>query len=271
MTYFSGSPLYNYTLALELKKQGHDVSIYSMWSNNRLQIDLLNSKIMTYYNPPTEENGEYDLVLISQPDYEDTLDHIIAKRVVNIVHSEYDVETPITDKRVDYYVVIRPQIKDHLIQTHKIPKGKITLIYNGIDFERFSPDKRKIHNGDYIKVVLPCTLDLLRKKFIEYYARRASERYRVYIYGRDYGNDIDMNEWVYSNNEVFNIEDQIADADFVAGILLGRVNLEARAMGIVSFIHNPEIPEQYEIYYPEEKQFREMHDIKKVAKQLTEV
>lgn len=266
MTYYSGSPLYNYTLARELKRQGQDVSVYSMWAENKLKENLVKDKIMTRYNKPVGEY--YDLVIISQPDYKELLDEITAKRVINIVHSHYDCETPITDKRVDKYIAIRPEIKEHLVKKHKIPAEKIRVIYNGIDFKRFKATKRKSHKGDYVKVVLPCTLDMLRKKFIEYYARKASKRYRVYIYGKDYGNKMRLNKWVFRHKEVFDIEKYIADADVVAGILLGRINLEARAMGIVSFIHDPENPSKSEIFFPSEKEFRKRHDIKLVSKEI---
>ena len=271
MTYFSGSPLYNYTLAIELKKQGHDVSVYSMWNKNELVDGFADAKIMTFYKQPTRKDGKFDLVIISQPDLKDALDEIEAKKIINIVHSEYDVETPITDKRIDKYVVIRPSIKEHLIRSHGIKEENIKVVYNGIDFSRFSKSKRIINKNDYVKVVIPCTIDMLRIKFLEYYSKLASKQYRVFIYGKAYSNSFTTNEWVFVNNEVFDIENYIADADIVAGILLGRINLEARAMGIVSIIHNPDDPEEKEIYFPETKEFNKRHDIINVAKNILKV
>lgn len=267
MTYLSGSPLYHYTLARELKKQGHKVEVFSMWSENELKKNLLADGIVTWYDHP---KGSYDLVIISQKTYQSILDEVKAKKVINVVHSEYDCEDPITDKEIDEYVTIRPQIKKHIVENHKIPEGKVRVIYNGIDLEKFSPDKKKKHEGDYVKVVLPCTMDLLRKDFIEHYARIANDKYRVYIYGKNYNNDIKLSEYVYVHDEVPDIENYIADADLVAGILLGRVNLEARAMGIISFIHDPKKPADYQIYFPEWQDFIDKHDIKNVAKQICE-
>lgn len=263
MEYLSGSPLYNFTVAKELKNQGHDVSVYSRWSDNELRKELVSRKIMTRYSIPDEE--QFDLVLISQPDHKDILCKVKSKKTINIIHSEYNCETPIIEN-IDEYIAIRPQVKEHLVSQHNIPKEKIRVIYNGIDLKKFSPKKRNSNKEDYIKVVLPCTLDLLRKKFIEHYTRRASEKYRIYIYGKDYKNSIYKNKWVFINEEVFDIENYIADADIVAGILLGRVNLEARAMGIVSMIHDPENPKNYDIYFPEE--FEKIHDITRVVKEI---
>jgi len=265
LTYYSGSSLYNYTLAMELKKQGHNVSVYSMWADNKIKENFLKKGIYTAYAIP---EGSFDLVLISQPDYKDILDKISTKKIINIVHSEYDCETPITDKKIDEYIVIRPSIKQHLIDEHNIAENKIKVIYNGIDFERFSLSKRKINKKNYIKIVLPCTIDMLRMKFLNYYVNKANKNYRVFIYGKEYNNEFKTNEFVYVHDEVFDIENYIADADIVAGILLGRVNLEARAMGIISYIHNPENPSDYEIYYPKDKDFNDKHNIINSAKNI---
>lgn len=265
MSYLSGSPLYHYTLAMELKKQGHDVFVYSMWSENKMKNDLLKAGITTFYDKPS---GSYDRIIISQPDHKEVLDNVHAFKVINVVHSEYDCETPITDKKIDEYVAIRPQIKEHLIECHNIPAEKIRIVYNGIDFKKFSPEKRVENCENYVKVVIPCTLDMLRKQFIEYYTRKATEKYRVFLIGKDFGNEIYKNEWVYWHDEVDDIENYIADADFVAGILLGRVNLEARAMGILSYIHDPANPEDFQTFYPEDKEFNERHNIINVAKQI---
>lgn len=220
MTSISGSPMYNYTLAIELKRLGHSVSVYSMWSDNELRNDLVKKSIETLYDAP---NGYFDLVIISQPDFSYILDNITSDKIINIVHSEYNCESPIISNKISHYVAIRKSIKDHLISEHNIPGDKISVIYNGIDLSRFSPKKRKINNEDYIKVVIPCTLDQLRKNFIEYYTRRASDKFRIFLYGTDYGMDFYKNEFVTISPAVFNIEKKIADADIVAGILLGEL------------------------------------------------
>lgn len=265
MTSISGSPMYNYTLALELQRQGHSVAVFSMWAENKLKDDLVKRKIMTYHTAPS---GHFDLVFISQPDFKDALDYISAEKIINIVHSEYDCETPIISRRIYHYVAIRQAIKDHLINDHKIPEDKISVIYNGIDFKRFNPERRKSNNNDYIKVVIPCTLDALRTKFIEYYTRKASDKFRVFLYGKDYGIEFYKNEFVSVNPEMFYIEQAMADADIVAGILLGRVNLEARAMGIVSLIHDPENPESYSFFFPKREDFNRENNIENVASKL---
>ena len=73
-------------------------------------------------------------------------------------------------------------------------------------------------------------------------------------------------EYVYVSDEVEDIENYIADADLVAGILLGRINLEARACDVPSVIHNPDNPDEMERYFPNRQEFEDRHDIKKSSK-----
>jgi glycosyltransferase involved in cell wall biosynthesis len=254
MEYLSGSPLYHYTLAKELAKE-HEVSLLSRWAINKLQFDLEDAGVEIL----TEAKGEYDLAIVSQQDF--PLPN--AKKTIHVIHSEYDCETP--RPRMEHYVAIRPSIKKHLVKEHHIPADKISIVYNGIDLERFAPVPKV--KKDYFKIVIPATRDSLRQKMFNYYAKRASKDYRVYIYGRQFSANI-KGDYVYQFDEVDNIEEHMADADLVAGILLGRVNLEARAMNIKSIIHNPDDPEDFYEYYPDRKTFEEKHDIKRVAKQL---
>jgi glycosyltransferase involved in cell wall biosynthesis len=254
MEYLSGSPLYNYTLALELAKE-NDVTILSKWQYNSLQMDLEDAGVTCV----TETSEHYDLALVSQRDF--PLPN--ADKIVHIVHSEYECETP--RENMEHYVAIRPSIKEHLINEHNIPAEKITVIYNGVDLERFSP--REKSERDYFKVVIPATRDSLRQQMFDYYCAKANKDYRVFIYGKNFGANI-KGDYVYQYDEVSNIEDFIGDADLVAGILLGRVNLEARAMNVKSVIHNPDNPEDMYEYYPDRDEFEKNHDIKNVAKAL---
>ena len=255
MTTLSGSPLYNYTLAKELAKN-NEVHFQSVWVDNSLRRDLEAAGVKCIYNA-TET---YDLAFLSQRKYPKPN----AVDVINIVHSEYVYETPIDN--CDHYVAIRPSIKEHLVKEHGIKEENITVIYNGIDLERFKPiDKTK---RDYTKVVIPATIDHLRQKMFDYYTSRANKDFRIFIIGKHCGARIPESPYITIQGETDKIEKEIADADLVAGILLGRVNLEARACNVKSIIHNPENPEEMEEYYPEREEFEERHDIKKVAKRL---
>lgn len=268
MLTLTGSPMYNYTLAKELKRLGHDVYVFSVFGNNQLRSNLYSDHInlLTKLN----KNIEYDLVLISQAKFEKALKQIAYKYVINIVHSEYAVETPIINS-IDHYIAIRPSIKDLLIEKYNINTNKIDVVYNGVDFQRFNPNKRRKHDGTYTKIVIPCTIDKLRESFIDYYEKKANENFRVFFYGKNYQKREFANKWVTWNSDVFDIENYICDADYVAGILLGRVNLEAKAMGIPSYIHNPKDPTDFYLFDLDEAEFDRRHNIENVAKSILDI
>jgi len=271
MISLSGSPMYNYTLAMELKRQGNEVDIYSRFSNNTIRNNLINSGINAITQIPA--NKKYDLTLISQPLYTYLLKDIKTDMIINICHSEYDEESPIIGNRVCHYIAIRPSIKEHLVKSHNIREDNITVIYNGIDFNRFNKSKRKKHSGEYTKVVLPCSIHDFRLPFIKYYTDKASKDYKIYIYGHNFirGFEKTINEYVFLSDAKFDIENYIYDADIVAGILYGRVNLEANAMGINTYIHNPLDPKDNYRYEIKNQEFNERHDIKNVAKQIIQL
>lgn len=265
MTYLSGSPLYHYTLAIELAKKGKTVKMYSQWKKNEMMDRLEEAGVEILRDQPV---GHFDLAILSQESSSKLLETITADKILNVIHSEYDCENPIISDMITEYIAIRPSIKEHLIEDHGIPEEKIRIVYNGVDFERFNPQKRKRSKKKFTKVVIPCTIDPLRREFLEYYIEKANKDFRVFIYGKDFGADIPLKKYVTISDEVFDIENKMADADIVAGILLGRVNLEARAMGIHSYIHDPKNPAEYEDYFPVYREFKRDHDIVNVAKQL---
>jgi hypothetical protein len=262
----TGSPMYNYTLAMELKRQGHEIDLFSIFSNNEVRNNLFKFGV----NPITKLENKtcYDIVLISQRKFEKVLNLTKFKTAINIVHSEYPEETPIISPLIKHYIAIRPSIKDVLITRYDIDPNKIEIIYNGVDFNRFNPEKRKKHKGNYTKIVIPCTIDKLRADFLTYYENKASENFRVYLYGKNHENRNFENKWVFYHEEVFDIENYICDADYVAGILLGRVNLEAKAMGIPSYIHNPKKPDDFYLFDLEDEEFDNRHNIKNVVKSI---
>jgi glycosyltransferase involved in cell wall biosynthesis len=256
MTYLSGSPLYHYTLAKELRSRGHEIVFVSEWNHNHLRTSLNEMGVQTV----SFAEGEYDITIVSQQQF--TIPP--SKTVIHIIHSEYPCENP--RQGLPKYVAIRPSIKEHLIAHHGIPAEKIEIIYNGVDLERFKPQLKTPR--DYTKVVIPATRDPLRQKMFDYYTSRANEKFRIFIYGNNFGARIPQSPFITVHDETDEIEKHIGDADLVAGILLGRVNLEARAMDVKSYIHNPDNADDFYEYYPDRADFESKHDIKKVADQL---
>jgi len=256
MTYLSGQPLYVYELARELARN-HEVSVLSLWVHNELFQNLVRDGVKCI----TEPEKEYDLIIASEskPD--------VKGFAINVVHSEYECETPIPN--CDLYVCIRPSIQKHIIQEHKIPKEKTVVIYNGVDRKRFSEnfDKTLKKSRKFKLTVVPCTLDSLREKFLNHLISTATKDNMFMFVGENLGIRLAKSPYVIYAKSTFNIEKYIQQADEVAGILLGRVNLEARSCGIPSVIYDPKTLKKTE-YFPEEELFDKRHNIINVAKQI---
>ena len=58
MMTLTGSPMYNYTLALELKRQGHEVDVFSLFSNNETRKNLVKAGVETI--TLIDKNKKYD-------------------------------------------------------------------------------------------------------------------------------------------------------------------------------------------------------------------
>lgn len=277
MAYLSGQPLYCYELCRELNNQGHDVTMMSRLyvqegepadrEGHKLVENLLAEGINCVLFDENKCSG-YDLILASEPQSEIIFKSSGSTPVFNIVHSEYNCENPFKNrKEILNYICIRPSIAAHIICKRSIPPEKVKVIYNGVDRDRFNEKLRlKAVNKGFYHIVVPCTLDGLREKFLNYMIENATEDRRVTLVGMDCGAQLKESPYVEIKPDTFNIQEEMADADEVAGILLGRVNLEAWSMGIKSTIFDPVTLEHITIEPPED--FDNKHNIKNVVKQI---
>lgn len=255
---FTGQPMSCYELARVLSKshEVHFVVLPRRLNKNVLQRNLEALGVRCSY----EADSEYDLILANEwkPN--------VKGYTINIVRSEYAEETPIDN--CDFYVCIRPSIQKHIVEEHGIPVEKTKVIYNGVDRERFKP--REKTKRDYFKIVAPCTLDIRRKKFLNYIISTLNKKRRLFLFSEPHGITLDDSPYVYYHPSKFNIEEEIADADLVVGILLGRVNLEANSCGVPSVYYDPETLEETE-FFLDEKTFDERHNINNVVKKILEI
>ena len=273
MSYLSGSPLYNYELAMELKRRGHRVTLCSEYEDNlhgadghKLKENLEKAGILTMGIKTLDGlESNYDLMIASQNVSEKIMDRLLDTPVIYIVHSEYEYETPVPNRpQITNYVCIRYNILEHIVNEHNIPRDKCLVIYNGVDRERFKPVKKIKKN--YYEVVVPCTLDTLRERFLNEVISTASEKRRIKIFGFDCGAKLTPNPYVTIHPDKFNIEEDIQQADEVAGILLGRVNLEAWSCGVKSTIYDPDTLEHQTFEPPID--FDQKHNIKNVVDKM---
>lgn len=272
MSYLSGAPLFCHSLCIELVKQGHDVTMMSDWfgpltghDGYRLAEDMKEKgvKLLPFEAKP---DNDFDLIIASEKKPTELVMSKLPKvPIIAVVHSEYECETPIEDSpMIDRYVCIRPSILEHIVTEHSIPREKCIIVYNGVDRERFkSIEKTK---RDFYKIVVPCTLDTLREPFLNKLIDGANEKRRIFFYGFDCGAKLHSSPYIEIHPDTFDIESEIADADEVAGILLGRVNLEAWSCGVRSSIYDPVTLESTLIEPPED--FDQKHNIKDVVKDI---
>lgn len=259
MDNFTGQPMSTYENAKELSKE-HNVSVLvlpSRWSNNELKSGLEYCGVKCIY----EAEPKYDLILASE-----WMPNNVEGYKINIVRSEYDCETPIPN--CDHYVCIRPSIQDHIIKEHNISSELTSVIYNGVDMNRFHP--MRMTKRDYEKIISPCTIDPLREKFLNHIIGTLNEKKRLFIYGSNYGAKLIESKYVTILPPTFNIDNVMADSDLVVGILLGRVNLEARACGVASIMYDP-ITLKETVFNISDKEFNNRHNIIYVMRNLLKV
>ena len=213
----------------------------------------------------------YDLWLASEKISLKALPVAEGVPMINIVHSEYPVEDPIEDIPMAW-VCIRPSILEHIVKEHNIPREKCHVIYNGVDRLRFRNVKKA--KRDYKLIVVPCTLDTMREKFINHMIELADEKLHVHFYGFYCGANMpiskEQEKYVKVFPDTFDIEKAIQGADEVAGILLGRVNLEANSCGIPSTIFDPVTLKSEKFLLPDSV-FDARHNIKNVASDILRV
>lgn len=276
MAYLSGQPLYCYELCRELKRCGHDVTMMSELSvpigqkpdnDGYKLVKNLRAEDIRCISWDENRCSGYDLILASEPQSRIIFRSSKQTPVFNIVHSEYECESPIEDRpEIKAYICIRPSIAAHIMTQHDIPADKVKVIYNGVDRERFAKPVNLKQNNTFYKVVAPCTLDKLREKFLNHLIDSATPDRHVFLIGMDCGAVLHESPYVTIKPDTFDIQHEMADADEIAGILLGRVNLEAWSMGIRSTIFDPVTLEHITIEPPED--FDKKHNIVNVVKQI---
>lgn len=241
MNHLSGSPMYHYELARALNKLKHNVFVVSEIRNPTREGLKLKQKLrregIECSMKPVETWPEFDLHIFSQAKVYEHPD-VNCKRI-NVVHSEYPWEQP---GEAEHYVAIRQSIKDHW----DLAGPKTSVIGNPIDIDRFHPGNTARHYDARSKsfknlMLVPCTIDGLRSSFLQKVADDCRGWGDVKIIGDFKGGDLPKGTHVHVvKNSKFEIEEEYATATEVAGIHLGRVNLEAAAMGIPSRMYDPE-------------------------------
>lgn len=200
---FGGSESFTFTMVEELIRRKHKVDV--VVSDNVKGVFYHKIKSMGVRISQTPIKKKYDIVLGSHNNVIEKVKHLKCP-IIQTSHGKIinlEQPTPVAD----YYVSISDEVKQYLTQNGY----ESTIIYNGINLERFKPNK-PINKS--LKNVLSLSQSFLLNNTLKSICNRLNVNFRY----RD-----------KFENPIFNIEDDINEADLV--ISLGRGAYEAMACG----------------------------------------
>lgn len=240
----TGSELYVYELSKELVLRGHTVCIVAHAGGEITKRARQNGVIVhnfLSFRFSKARRYKYDILHLNQ--------YISGRRILQIIdhvpavatiHSFVRADMPLVNERIKKYICVRPEIQENIVRTYGILPDKTVIVYNGIDFDRFSSTHTKPRGGRKL-IVFSGTVDSLRKQCILHLIERSKhENFDIWLVGhirRPY-----LLFRLPSNVTHFpatwNIEKYIKQADETAGILLGRTTIEGWACGKPGWIYD---------------------------------
>ena len=264
---FTGSELYVFELAKELKKLNCSVTVLSQIGGPLTDMaKKLGIKCLSFEEAPGFKLGdgkwgfntpegfkpstENVLYRVSEVDFD--LIHIqhkpVAERMIQFypeinkiysIHSEViELENPIKHESIKKYIAIRPEIKEHIVDKFEIPEEQVDIIYNPIDSDKFKPNPSvKTENS----VLFVGTIDYLRKETIlDLMERTKEEGKELWLVGEDKSNYLQQvlfEPHVKHFPATWSVENFIYKCEETAGIQLGRTTIEGWMCGKPSWIY----------------------------------
>ena len=264
---YTGSEMYVYELAKNLKKLNCDVTILSDINGPLSNIAKTQGiKVLPFNQPPGYKLGDGKwgfntpqgfqpsqpnlMYKVSEVDFDiiHTQHTPITNQIcqlypntdkISTIHSEViELENPVINQSIKKYICIRPEIQNHIINHYDISKDDTTIIYNPIDNVRFN--KKNTKDNGYILFV--GTIDYLRestiKDLVEYSKIKNKELWLVGDNKSTYLNELLTNGNVKYFNSTPKIEDFVKNCSETAGILLGRTTIEGWMCGKSGWIYD---------------------------------
>lgn len=232
--YCSGSAMYVYDLAVELKKRNHDVTILSELGGEIASMALKKEiRLVDFSQIFSIQDEKFDIMHLNQSGPADmALQFFPDTPAVFTIHSELNIETAYIHDNIKKYIAIRPTIVSKYSHLNPI------LLWNGIDLERFNKnnqetiEKKKAEVNMYKDIVLFVgTIDYLRAPTIKDIMDKTYENdEEFWIVGRNFL-PYKLPERVRVLPETFFVEKWVEMADACAGIMVGRTAIEAWACG----------------------------------------
>jgi len=265
----TGMPMCLYNLGKEMIGLGYEISLVSTIGGEIAEMaTAAGFKLFSWDQNYTDD---YQALILNEPISAKLLDQFPDVPAYNIIHSARPEDEPIPDcPQIRKYFYVKGTDFEYI--KDKVPLKKVQRLPIPIDFDRFYRGRKTDHAG--YTILAPCTFDELRKPMLKNLVKRAKENpeIKVIIKGKNYGLKIDRSALppnvVIDETPAKNIEDFMAEADEVAGILLGTVTMEAWAMGLNTSVYDLE--GNYEMVKPP-KGFAITHNAKMVAIKLNRI
>jgi glycosyltransferase involved in cell wall biosynthesis len=236
----TGSELYVYELAKQLKKLNCSVSIVSFFVGGMMKEMSNHHGIKVYDFTSLPTNEKFDIIHCQHKPVTTELIKIFPSvKKICTIHSEvYGDENPIIDWSIYKYIAIRPEIKTHLIKNYNIKEKNIEIIYNPIDESKFN--KKNIKDLGYTLFV--GTIDNLRKNtifdLVEYTKKENKEFYLVGKIFAPYINELIHIPHLRYFDATPEIETFVKNCHETAGVLLGRTTIEGWLCDKPGWIYN---------------------------------
>jgi CheY-like chemotaxis protein/glycosyltransferase involved in cell wall biosynthesis len=220
LSIYAGTETYVYTLAIELQRGGHEVVCWSP------RLGAVAQRLVAAGVTVTAD-------LAAAPDDVDVIhahhryESLLARTrypscpMVFVAHGvlPWQEQPAVAALDASRYVAVSEEVRDHLVERHRVPADQVVIVRNGIDLERFrsrtpiSPEPRRA---------------LILSNYMP-----PRQRAQVRRVCRDLG--ITVRE-AGAGNVLWAVEDEIAQADLVFG--LGRSALEAMASRRVVLVYD---------------------------------
>lgn len=264
---YTGSELYVYELAKNLKKLKCQVTIVCAEISVEMQMKALSQDIEVL-KPHELKGRDFDIIHCQhQPVIEMLLKVYPNVPKICTIHSEIlKYEEPILDKSIKKYIAIRPSIFD-LLKFKGISEKQISLIYNPIDSSRFLDKKKHTENQEIAHVLFVGNCDYLRKKtifdLIHYTYKEGLNLKLVGNYKSADINEIVKHRHVQFFLPLWNVEKFVHECRYTASIMMGRTLIEGWMCGKSGWQYNVDangnILNKELIAPPSEKEMEKFH------------
>lgn len=269
----TGSELYVYELAKELVKQNCDVTICSQVGDPLGRMARQQGiKLCSVQEPvgfklgdgkwlvntqdgkqtPSQQGMLYQVATVNfdilHLNHKPITEHLLKiypnTPVICSIHSEViALENPVINENIKKYIAIRPEIKEYIVNEHGIDENKVDVIYNPIDYKRFT-NKNYVNNKPNKRILAICTIDYLRKNMlVDLIETTEKEGNELWICGKKNQDDyltgmMNGKPHVKYIEPSFETEKLIHQCDETSGILLGRVTIESWLCGKPAWIYD---------------------------------